>query len=326
MDQKDILLTNITIKGHFHDIYIYSRFLYLWKNKHEVRIYHWGKLIKEWAIEDLPIYQDRLHNQILKHTENSLKPFLFKTITFEKAVYDSLIYRHRLYYLNENGFYYLEPEKAVPTETLLTRGNFCAIKLNRSNRMILVSDERGVFEWYDNKLIQWDSIPTYKMVWSDENILQLDKNNRPIQLLQFEFHQKIPYLMKRIPAHDLSKMDLYYETSLELDKSEEEDYRISLFEFLPETESLSSKKIGEQVKLALKPHKILSGMVLDNHSLYLSQQKSKLRLELKGDLFLSIANDEYHTFRIYQKSRHYQNQLHLLSDQQLTILIFNQLL
>lgn len=325
MDHKDILLTNITIKGHFHDIYIYSRYLYLWKNKHEVHIYHWGKLMKEWAIENLPIYQERLHNQILKQTENSLKPFLFKKITFEKAVYDSLIYRHRLYYLNENGFYYIEPEKAIPTEILLAKGNFRMIKLNRSNRMILVSDEWGIFEWHNKKLKQWDSTPTHRMVWSDDNILQLDENNRPIQLLQFEIHQKVPYLIKRIPAHDLSKMDLYYETSLELDKSEE-NYRISLFEFLPETDSLSSKKIGGQVRLTLKPHNKLSGIVLDNHTLYISQQKSELRLELKGDLFLSISEKEYHTFRIYQKSRHYQNQLHLLSDQQLTILVFNRLL
>ncbi|MGP6139411.1 MULTISPECIES: hypothetical protein [unclassified Jeotgalibaca] len=324
MDKADILLTNLTIKGNFYDISLYSGFLYLWKDRSNVSIYHWRKWIEHLGLQDLPIYQEPIVNQSLFLDEADLQPFLFKALHFDRPIRGNYIYRHRLYFIDETGFYVRYPEKANTSETLLMKGDFHSLDISSSNRIILVSETDGIFEWHMETIIPWDDTPTASIVLRGNDILQLDENDEPIQLMVFGMKKREPYLIEKIAKNKLQINTTYYKTSLNFDSDAEAVQAISLFHFLPDVDRTTTQIIGDPIKIRMIPHPNLASETLDDQYLSLSENSKGLTMRLGNDTYFSY--DEYLSYRLYPKSLDYQNHLHLISDEQISLFMFNKLL
>lgn len=324
MAKNNILLTNITIAGNFHDISVYSGLLYIWKDTCNVSIYHWHKWVENLHLKDLPIYQIPVLNQSLFVSEDDLEPYLYKKLYFIKPVRSHFLFRHRLYYIDETGFYVRAPEKANTEPMLLAKGPFNHLEISHTNRIILSSKTDGVFEWHKNTIIPWDSLPTSDIIVQDNNVLQLSEDGDPIQMLIFEIENKEPYLVEKKSKNNLPINTIYYETSLDLGNTENAKQSISLFRFLPSENTISDQIIDGPISIVTRPHPSLSGKTLDDQVLSLSENRSELLLHSGNDIYLSI--DNYQHYRIYSKSHAYQNHLHLVSDKQISIFMFYKLL
>lgn len=323
MDKTDILLTNLTIKGKFYDVSLYSGLLYLWKDESHVSIYHWRKWIEHLGLQDLPIYQEPLVNQSLFLEEADLQPYLFKALHFERPIRGSYIYRHRLYFIDETGFYVRHPEKADTTEKLLIKGNFHSLVISSSNRIILVSKTDGVFEWHRETIIPWDDTPTASVVLRGNDILQLDDTGNPIQLIVCGVKNREPYLIEKIAGNKLQINTIFYKTSFNLDSDAEAVQAISLFQFLSDDRT-STQIIGDPIKITMTPHPNLASETLDDKCLSLSENSKGLTIQLGNDTYFSY--EDYLSYRLYPKSLDYQNHLHLISDEQISLFMFNKLL
>lgn len=325
MDTFDILLTNLSIKGSFFDVSLYSGHLYLWNNPKEVSIYHWHKLMKHLELNQLPIYQEPLINQSLFMDESDLQPFLFKLLTFDFPVRDSFIFRHRLYFIDEEGFKVRYPEHADTTPTLLVKGEFHQLVIGSNDRMILVSQTEGIFEWHMETLIPWDNTATYSIELHDNDILQLDEQEQPIQLLVFESQKREPYLVKKVPHEKLQLNKTFFNTSLDFHEDDGTEVEvINLFQFLANDETTSEKAMGNPVPISKMPLRYLTTPTLDDQILSVEENNDSLTLRLGTEQYIYL--NDYITYRLYHKSQDYKNHLHLISQNQVSFFMFHKLI
>lgn len=324
MDTFDILLTNLSIKGTYFDVSLYSGLLYLWDNPKEVSIYHWHKLMHHLTLTQLPIYQEPLTNQSLFMEESDLRPFLFKTLTFDFPVRDSFIFRHHLYFLDEEGFKERYPENADTTSKLLVKGDFHQLVIGSNYRMILVSQTDGIYEWHNETVIPWDDTPTFNIELHENNILQMDENGHPIQLLVFESQKREPYLLEKIPHGKLQINKTFFNTSLDFKEDTTTEVEIiNLFEFLSNDKATSEKTMGNPVPISKMPSHYLTTPTLDDQALSIEETENSLALRLGAEQYIHL--NDYKRYRLYHKSKDYKNHLHLISQNHVSLFMFHEL-
>lgn len=323
MNEADILLTNLTVKGSFWDVGLYSGFLYLWEDARTVSIYHWQKWLDHLALCNLPVYQEPLMNQSLFLESAALDPFHFKTLRFRHPMRASLLYRHRLYYIDAVGFHFLRPENADIEPILLVKGDFHQLEITTTNRIILVSRTEGVFEWHKETIIPWDGTPTAGITLDADDVLQLDEGGNPIQLLTFRTSGREPELVARVPGEKLQVAATYYKTTLDLENGGEATPAFTLFHFIPPADDTAARSIGEKVAIAKKQHPYLSQSTHDDRTLWLEETNNRLIIRLGSHIYFSYH--DYRRYRLYPKSRDYRNHLHLISDEGISFFLFNKL-
>jgi len=325
MDKFDVLLTNLSIKGTYFDVSLYSGHFYLWRNPKEVSIYHWHNLMDHLKLEQLPIYQEPLINQSLFIEERDLAPFLFKTLTFDYPVRDSFIFRHRLYYIDEEGFKVRYPENADTASTLLVKGEFHQLVIGRNDRLILVSQTEGIFEWYTKTLLSWDNTPTFSIELHDNDILQLNEADQPIQLLVFESQKREPYLLKKVPHEKLQLNKTFFNTSLDLHSDDGTQMEIlNLFQFLSNEADASKKSMGNPISISKMPPRYLTTLTLNDQVLLIEENTNSLTLRF--GLVEYIHLNDYNRYRLFPKSQDYQHHLHLVSQNQVSLFMFHELI
>lgn len=324
MDKSDLLLTNLSIAGSYYDVSLYSGLLYLWNSPKDVSIYHWHKLMNHLTLNQLPIYQEPLTNQSLFMEENDLRPFLFKSLAFNFSVRDSFIFRHRLYFIDEEGFKVCYPENADTTSKLLVRGEFHQAIIGNNYRMILVSHTEGIYEWHKGTIIPWDDTPTFSVEFHDNAILQMDEKGQPIQLLIFESQKREPYLLKKISHEKLQKNKTFFNTSLDFnDATAPEVEAINLFQFLSTDKTPSKKAMGNSVPISKMPPRYLTTLTLDDQALSIEETNNSLTLRLGTEQYIYL--NDYNRYRLYHKSQDYKNHLHLISQNHVSLFMFHEL-
>ena len=324
MDKSDLLLTNLSIAGSYYDVSLYSGLLYLWNSPKEVSIYHWHKLMNHLTLNQLPIYQEPLTNQSLFMEENDLRPFLLKSLTFDFSVRDSFIFRHRLYFIDEEGFKVRYPESSDTTSKLLVRGEFHQIVIGSNYRMILVSQTEGIYEWHKGAMILWDGTPTFSVELHDNDILQMDENGQPIQLLIFESQKREPYLLKKISHEKLQINKTFFSMSLDFNEDTATGIEaINLFQFLSNDKIASKKAMGNSVPISKMPPRYLTTLTLDDQALSIEETNNSLTLRLGTEQYIYL--NDYKRYRLYHKSQDYKNHLHLISQNHVSLFMFHEL-
>lgn len=324
MDKFDILLTNLSIKGAYFDVSLYSGHFYLWRNPNEVSIYHWHNLMHHLKPEQLPIYQEPLINQSLFLKDRDLVPFLFKTLTFDYPVRDSLVFRHRLYYIDEEGFKVRYPENADTSSKLLVEGEFHQLIVSHNDRLILISQSEGIFEWYMNTLLSWDGTPTFSIELYGNDILQLDEKEQPIQLLVFESQNREPYLLRKTPHEKLQLNKTFFNTSLNLHSDDRTQIEIlNLFQFLSNDADASKNVMGNPIPISKIPLRYLTALTLNDQVLSLEESTNSLTLRFGIEEYMYL--NDYNRYRLYPKSQDYQHHLHLISQNQVRLFMFHEL-
>lgn len=327
LNKKDLLMTDFTVKGTFHDMALYSGILYLWKDETSVQMYHWKKWMKQIMLSDLPIYQYALSTQFLSFHIHELEPYFIKEITFPEPIRDFFIFRHQLYYITNKGFFVVTPESALLKKELLLAGDFQALSLSEKNRVILSSMEAGVFEYFltnqyqhSQDVIHWDKAPTADVLWDGHNILQRNLEQEPFQLLEFHYEKNHLLLTKKREKNQLYIQENFTNTSLNL--SEENKNPVSLFEYLSTSDPSNPSGILTEISVQQLPDKYFPNSILDETILYLQEKGKGLYLLLEDEPYL-IKKDQYVKFRTFHKSHKYRNHLHLLSSDSIKFLIFN---
>lgn len=321
MEKDNLLMTEVTIQGRFYDMALYSGKLYLWGNDQTLHIYRWNKWMESVVFSDLPIYQYALSTQFLSLNISNLAPFLVKEVVISPHMRDFVIFNHTLYLITDDGFYSLDTDQAEPHLNKIQSGSFHLLSLSEKNRMILVSNETGVYEYRSEqqKMIHWDDTPTASIVWDNHHILQLDDAKQPLQLLRFHVSKKETILLNKVSKDQLYTQQLYSNTSLLKPHRKEETS--NLFGYLSSEETASLDSLLEVVAVKEVPLPYLSAPLLDENSLYI-EESDGLYLLLDDKPYL-IAQQEYQKYRTFYKSRNYKHYLHYLTRDTLTILIFH---
>lgn len=335
-------MTRIFLEESCSDVALYSGILYLWKDKKTLYLYDWNKWMNRIPFGDLPIYQIPFPFQKISSSIDDIHSCFIKKILFQKEIRDFFIYNHDLYYLTDDGFFVMTPESGDLQSDLISNEKFYSLSLSNLNRIAL-SGEAGVFEYFlsnnlkihSNKkpisksIHQWDSTPTYSTQWNGHDLLQLDEHQVPIQLLQFYTHKNLLRIKRKIPKKQLKEQIPYYNESLNLQYHENSSYWNTLFQYLPleetrKTDSLDPFK-SREIPVSVKPSLFFTHPLLQDHTLYIEENKQGLFLTIQNEQYLHVPHTGYSKWSTYPKSRNYQNHFHLLSQEGITFFLFHEI-
>lgn len=343
MKKEHILMTQIVLEESFSDVALYSGILYTWKNPKTLHLYDWNEWMDHIFFGNLPIYQNPFPFQKISSQIDDLQKYFMKEIIFEKDIRDFFVYNHILYYIDQEGFFALAPESADVKPQLLAKGNFYFLSLSDRNRVVLSGGEMGVFEYFlsnkwntfseennsSSNFFQWDNTPTYSTKWDGHNLLQLDANEEPVQLIEFHLYKHIIQIENKKQREQLKQQSPYYNESLNLDYKEDTHNWDTLFQYLSVNETKGSHSLdafkNPEIPVAIQPSPFFERPLLDDHTLYIEETENGLNLTMQSELYLYIPHADYIKWSTYPKSRNYQNHLHLLSNERITFFVFHEL-
>lgn len=328
MTQTNLLMTQLTLTGTFHNVSLYSGILYLWTDPKTVRLYHWKKWMDHLSLHRLPIYLEPYPLQTMTQTINDLEPYFMKEINFEYAVRDFTLFRHQLYFIHEEGLYKVDPESAHLVQEKLVSGNFHSISLSKKNRFALASLTDGIYEYIveSNETIHWNEHPTASVYWDEHHLLQMDEHGEPFQRIDFEQHRGKSSIARIVKKEILQPHESYYHPVLDLMDENDNQNWMPLFEYLPPQKTTSSEQTTkDNVSLHVLPHPFLRSAILRKDTLYMEEKEDGLYLIWGEEPYLHLTKNQYESFHIYPKSRNYQNHLHLVTNDRMNFLIFYQL-
>lgn len=340
MNRENLWITQIQLKGHYWDATLYSGLLYLWRTPHKLHIYHWERWRDTIPLHEIPIYLSPLPVQLLDITIGELQPYFYKEILFSKGVRDFFVYDHRLYFLDEEGFFSLDPESAEPHPQLLAKGDFSSLILSERNRLVLCAGERGVFEYPLSAryhfptnqrrplpLQHWSSQPAFQAEWLGQDLAIHGKENQPTHLLRFQAAGGRVQLMVEQPVLKQQTYPTFYSKELDLaPRLESEGHEWgSLFHYPPAPSQnwlLQEDLQGNRLHRMPNPH--FPHAPLEETQLYLEEREDGLHV-LKGPVpLLHFQESEHLKWRTFSKSRLYQHYLQLIKEDSLSMLLFFQ--
>lgn len=338
MNKDNLWITRIQLQGNYWDAALYSGLLYLWRTPRRLHIYHWRRWQNTVPLHEMPIYLSKLPVQLLNVSIGDLQPYFYKEITFSKDVRDSFVYHHRLYFLDEEGLFSLEPESAKPRRRLLVKGNFPFLTLSTRNRLILCAGNKGVFEYplsqgyrfpdTSPRLQHWSSKPAQRAEWAGQDLVTYDEKDQPVGLLRFQIIRGRMQLVEERPFFDHRKFPTFYNEELDLTTfptTVRAEYEWgSLFHYPPTFSQQEAPKHLQGVPLERMPNPHFSHPPLEESQLYLQEQEDGLHVLFGPEPLLHFSKEDYRKWRTYSKSRHYQHHLHLLQADSLTMLLFFQ--
>ncbi len=331
MDKEDILRTKISLQGDFFDMALYSGVLYLWKNDHQVSLYHWDKWMDQLLPHKLPVYTESVPNQSISCRLDQLKPYYIKTITFDQPVLDFVLFNHILYFINQDGLSSVLPASADLAVTSLAKGEFHSLALSNKDRLALSSTTNGLFEYIltsqyqktkqESSLIQWNKQPTADVFWDEHNLLQLNEAGQPIQRIDFNVKNQSISVSKQFSQDHLQEYHNYYLSSLDLHEEREAESFVPLFEYLPS--KTTDNTVEGEIPIEFMPHHYFRSTLLADDVLYLDENEAGLTLILGNNDYYKWLKKDYKDFRSYPKSRNYRHHLHLLTKNALEFYIFH---
>lgn len=343
MDKEHLLTTKLIIDGHFHDFQLYSGKFYLWTNKKELNVYNWNKWMKQLADIDRPIYLEPQPTEQLYVTIEELTPFLERTISFNESIYDCAIVNHVLYYSDYSGFYRYSLMKNDAQKVQIWEQPVYSISLSAKGRMALSAGEAGLFEYllssyyYDEnnrqkktRVYQVNPYFASKAIWDHHDLIQYGENpTDPTYLTRFNEQKGQLHIIDVFPATQLSENSTNqvqeYLLPLSLNPPSMKDGLLFSFEMDHQKVKKDSLYRSTSVRLMIKLPTVLEHQQDSTDFLLVIPASPYFKVVFQNDLLVKIPNQEIKKFRIYNRTRHYRNQLHILQNDSLILYLFTEI-
>ena len=344
MDKEHLLTTKLIIDGQFHDFQLYSGKFYLWTSQKELNVYDWNKWMKQLADIDRPIYLEPQPTEQLYVTLEELTPFLERTISFVEPIYDCAIFNHILYFSDYSGFYRYPLTKKDAQKVRIWEQPIYSISLSTKGRMALSAGEAGLFEYllsshyYYDQLDHQKAARVYQLnqhfasqsVWDHHDIIQYDRNkNSPTYLNQFTVQKGQLHLAQVLPVTQLSEPLTNhvkeYLLPLSLNPPSMKDGLLFSFEMDHQKVKKDALYRSKTIRLVVKPPAILEQQQDLTDFLIVVPDSLFLKVILQNDCLLEIPTKDIKKFRIYDRTRHYRNQLHILQSDSLILYLFTEI-
>lgn len=344
MDKEHLLTTKLIIDGHFHDFQLYSGKFYLWTSQKELNVYDWNKWMRQLADIDRPIYLEPQPTEQLYVTLEELTPFLERTISFNEPIYDCAIFNHILYFSDYSGFYCYPLTKKDAQKVQIWDQPIYAISLSTKGRMALSAGEDGLFEYLLSSHYYYDQLDKKKItrlhrlnshfasqaVWDQHDLIQYGKHRTsPSYLTQFNEHKGKLYLSNVLPINQLNETlpnhVKEYLLPLSLNPPSMKDGLLFSFEMDRQKVKKDSLYRSKSIRLIVKPPAFLEHQQDLTDFLIVVPDSSFFKVILQNDCLLEIPTEDIKKFRIYDRTRHYRNQLHILQKDSLILYLFTEI-
>lgn len=344
MDKEHLLTTKLIIDGHFHDFQLYSGKFYLWTNQKELNVYDWNKWMKQLADVDRPIYLEPQPTEQLHVTIEELIPFLERTISFSESIYDCAIFNHVLYYSDYSGFYRYSLMKNDAQKVQIWEQPVYSISLSAKGRMALSAGEAGLFEYllssyyYYGQIDRQKATRVYqlnphfasKVIWEHHDIVQYGRNRTDLTYLtQFNEQKGQLHVVDTFPVAQLNEASSNqvqeYLLPLSLNPPSMKDGLLFSFEMDHQKVKKDSLYRSKTVRLMIKPPTALGYQQDLSNFLLVIPTSPLFKVALQDDILLEIPNQAIKKFRIYNRTRHYRNQLHVLQNDSLILYLFTEI-
>lgn len=344
MDKEHLLTTKLIIDGHFHDFQLYSGKFYLWTTQKELNVYDWNKWMKQLADVDRPIYLEPQPTEQLSVTIEKLTPFLERTISFNEPIYDCAIFNHILYFSDYSGFYRYSLTKNDAEKVQIWEQPVYSISLSAKGRMALSAGEAGLFEYllsshylYDKldrqkapRIYQLNSHFASQAIWDHHDLMQYGRDQTsPTYLTQFKEQKGQLRIVDVFPVTQLSgplsSQVQEYLLPLSLNPPSMKDGLLFSFEMDHQKVKKDSLYRSKTIRLVVKPPAILEHQQDLIDFLIVIPASPFFKVVLQNDVLLKIPNQAIKKFRIYNRTRHYRNQLHVLQNDSLILYLFTEI-
>lgn len=344
MDKEHLLTTKLIIDGHFHDFQLYSGKFYLWTSQKELNVYDWNKWMKQLADVDRPIYLEPQPTEQLYVTLEELTPFLERTISFIEPIYDCAIFNHILYFSDYSGFYRYPLTKKDAQSVQIWEQPVHSISLSTKGRMALSAGEAGLFEYllssyyYYNQLDHQKTARIYPLnqhfasqsIWDQHDLIQYGENKTsPTYLTQFNEQKGHLHIAKVLPltqlTEPLTSHVQEYLLPLSLNPPSMKDGLLFSFEMDQQKVKKDSLYRSKTIRLIVKPPTIFEHQQDLSDFLIVIPASPLFKVVLQNDCLLEIPTENIKKFRIYDRTRHYRNQLHVLQSDSLILYLFTEI-
>ena len=344
MDKEHLLTTKLIIDGHFHDFQLYSGKFYLWMNQKELNVYDWNKWMKQLVDVDRPIYLEPQPSEQISVTIEEMIPFLDRTISFSEPIYDCAIFNHILYFSDKNGFYRYSLTKNDAQKERIWDQTVYSISLSAKGRMALSAGESGLFEYLLSSHYLYDQLDRQKApriyqlnahfasqaTWNHHDLIQYGKSqSNPTYLTQFNEQKGQLHIVDVLPVTQLSgpltSQVKEYLLPLSLSPPSMKDGLLFSFETDHQKVKKDSLYRSKTIRLVVKPPAALEQQQNSIDFLVVMADSPFFKVVLQNDVLLEIPHHSIQKFRIYNRTRHYRNQLHVLQNNSLVLYLFTEI-
>lgn len=344
MDKEHLLMTKIIIEGDFHDFQLYSGKFYLWTNQKNLNIYNWNKWMQQLTLIDRPIYLEPQPTEQLRVTLDELAPFLERTLSFSESIYDSALFNHTLYFSDYTGFYRYSLVRKDAEKIRIWEQPVYSISLSSTGRMALSAGEAGLFEYllssyyyYEQlerqvatRVYQLNSHYASQAIWDHHDLIQYGRSQSEITYkTQFNEQKGQLHVISSLPITQLSdsltSSVQEYLLPLSLNPPSMQDGLLFSFEMDQQKVKKDRLYRSKSVRLIEKLPATLESSPNSTDFLLVVPASAIFKVILQNEVLLELPRQEIQKFRIYNRTRHYRNQLHILLDESLILYLFTEI-
>ena len=344
MDKEHLLMTKIIIEGDFHDFQLYSGKFYLWTNQKTLNIYNWNKWMQQLTLIDRPIYLEPQPTEQLRVTLDDLAPFLERTLSFSESIYDSALFNHTLYFSDYTGFYRYSLVRKDAEKIRIWEQPVYSISLSPRGRMALSAREAGLFEYllssyyyYEQlerqvatRVYQLNSYYASQAIWDHHDLIQSGRSQSELTYkTQFDEQKGQLHIMNSLPMTQLSdsltSSVQEYLLHLSLNPPSMQDGLLFSFEMDQQNVKKDHLYRSKSVRLIEELPASLKSSSYSPDFLLVIPASPVFKVILQNEAILELPRQEIQKFRIYNRTRHYRNQLHVLLDESLTLYLFTEI-
>lgn len=300
--------------------------------------------MQQLTLIDRPIYLEPQPTEQLRVTLDDLAPFLERTLSFSESIYDSALFNHTLYFSDYTGFYRYSLVRKDAEKIRIWEQPVYSISLSPRGRMALSAGEAGLFEYllssyyyYEQlerqvatRVYQLNSYYASQAIWDHHDLIQSGRSQSELTYkTQFDEQKGQLHIMNSLPMTQLSdsltSSVQEYLLHLSLNPPSMQDGLLFSFEMDQQNVKKDHLYRSKSVRLIEELPASLKSSSYSPDFLLVIPASPVFKVILQNEAILELPRQEIQKFRIYNRTRHYRNQLHVLLNESLTLYLFTEI-